>query len=188
MNSKITLRAAALGVAALAIGATGIAAGDEPGTTRAAETRPVVQRAENPVTIEHERGIVIEGTALLDGEPVGISLYENRDYGNELQVFFPETDEVGALAQENPFVIDGRVDVTVDVDGREVQVVGVVTETGTTRVVEPNQDAGEQRVVKGTHTVLDADLDLIAGGDRVTLETTGFAFDLDVRHVRLYGN
>ena len=50
------------------------------------------------------------------------------------------------------------------------------------------QDNGEQQISKGTHTVLDADLALTVGRYSVPLETNGFAFDLDVRHVQLYGN
>ena len=193
MNTNLALRAAAVSVAGLAlgavVGAAGIASGDErpassPEVTRA---RPAAQQVETPVTVEHQRGIVIEGTGVLDGEPVGISLYENAQHGNVLQVFFPETDEVGALEQDAPFVVDGRVDVTVNVDGRTVRLAGVVTETGTTKVVDSLQDAGEQQVAKGTQSVLDADLALTEGGRSVPLETNGFAFDLDVRHVQLYG-
>jgi hypothetical protein len=189
MNNKLALRAAALSVAALVIGAAGIASGDEQPASRAVGAPPpaAAQKAEKPVTIEHQRGIVIEGTAVLNGEPVGISLYENQLHGDVLQVFFPETDEVGALEQ-GPFVVDGRVDVTLDVDGRTVRLAGVVTETGETKVVEPVQDNGEQQVTKGTHTVLDADLALTVGRYSVPLETNGFAFDLDVRQVQLYGN
>ena len=190
MNTKLSLRAAAVGLAALVIGAAGIASGDESTATRAAVTppTPAVQKAEKPVTIEHERGIVIEGNAVLDREPVGISLYENAKYGNVLQVFFPETDEVGAVEQDAPFVVDGRVDVTVEVDGRSVRLAGVVAETGRTRVVEPLQDGGEQLVTKGTHAILDVDVALTVGDHSVPLEATGFAFDLDVRRVQLYGN
>lgn len=193
MNTKLALRAAAVSVAGVAlgavVGAAGIAWSDERPASSAPVTqaRPAAQQVETPVTVEHQHGIVIEGTGALDGEPVGISLYENAQYGNVLQVFFPETDEVGALEQEDPFVVDGHVDVTLDVDGRTVRLAGVVTETGRTKVIDSLQDAGEQQVAKGTQSVLDADLVLTDGGDSVPLEAKGFAFDLDVRHVQLYG-
>jgi hypothetical protein len=190
MNRKLALRAATLGVVAIAIGVAGVASGAEPTASSTAGAPPTtaLQQIEKPVTIEQQRGIVIEGTAVLNGEPVGISLYENEQYGNVLQVFFPESDEVGALEQEAPFVVDGRVDVTVDVDGRRARLAGVVTETGATKVVEPLQDGGEQQISKGTHYVLDAELALTVGRYSVPLETDAFAFDLDVRHVQLYGN
>ncbi|QNN52347.1 hypothetical protein [Nocardioides mesophilus] len=198
MNSKLTLRSLGLGLAALAIGATGatgVASGDEVSGSRAAGAPPTAATAalapmtvEKPVTIEQQRGLVIEATGVLDGEPVGVSLYENQKYGNSVQVFFPETDEVGAVEQSAPFVVDGRLDVTVDVDGRTVVLRGVVTETGTTKVVEPVQDNGEQIISRGTHSELQADLAITVGGLSTPLEASAFGFDLDVRRIQLYGN
>jgi hypothetical protein len=191
---KLTFHTLALSVVALGIGTAGVAVAEEsPSSTSPAGGPPtaVVQpmKAEPPVTLEQQRGLLIEASGTFEGQPVAVSLYQNQQYGNFLQVVFPESDVIGALEQSAPFVDNGVVDFAVDVQGENAVLAGTVTETEVTKVVEPLQDNGEQLVSKGTRTMLDADLTLTYRGVTIPLEAApAFSFDLDVRRVQLYGN
>lgn len=145
-----------------------------------------------PTSTQQEHGIVMEGTGAADGLEVMATLYENSRYGSSLQVVIgdPELDRIGFIEQAEAFVVDGRLDAEVVVDGKVASVTGTVERSGRpTKVVEPLQDAGEQIVVRGTHTQLAADVTLSYDGIDVPLEfAPAFAFDLETRSTSLYGN
>jgi hypothetical protein len=152
-------------------------------------TRPGQQSA--PTSVEHQRGVVIEAHGQHAGSPVAVYLYENSLYGGSVQVVLDaEQDLVGSVEQQAPFIVDGVLDVTVDVRGRSVVLSGTVADTGErVRDVDATQDAGEQIVTKGTRTQLLTDLSLTVDGVTVPLEAApAFAYDLEVRRVTLYGS
>ena len=145
------------------------------------------------VNVEHQRGIVLEGSGLAGDLPVAVTVYENSLHGNSIQLVLGDPDnggQIGFVEQADPFVVHGVLDATVDVDGRTVELTGTVEETGrTTKVTEPIQDAGEQVVSKGTHTQLLTDVTLSIDEESVALEfAPAFAYDLEIRKVALYGN
>lgn len=145
-----------------------------------------------PTTVEHEQGIVLEGSGATDGRTVMATLYENSRYGSSLQVVLgdPEEDRIGFVEQAGAFVVDGRLDVEVVVEGEVVSLTGTVEEAGKpTRITEPAQDAGEQLVIRGTNTQLRADVTVTYDGVEIPMEfAPAFAFDLETRRTTLYGN
>lgn len=180
--------AAALLIGGLATGGAALAADTSSG--QRTTTQPRTAEAETPTSTTQEQGLVIEAAGSAHGVDVQVYLYENQRYGNSLQVVLdPEADLIGWTEQAEPFVADGQVDVAVEIDGLPARLTGTVAGTDvTTKVVEPGQDGGEQRVVRGTHTQLDADLSLAYDGVTVPLEEApAFAFDLEVRSTTLYG-
>lgn len=187
MNSKLTLRTFAAGLVIAGLGVSGTALANDDGGARPAAGNT----HSTPVTVENQVGRVIEATGSADGLDVWLSLYENQKYGNSLQVVLgdPELDLIGAAEQTEAFVVDGQVDVTVTIDGKPGRLTGSVTEIGTSKMVEPIQDAGEQLVTKSRQTQLAAVLTLTYDGVRVPLEAApAFAYDNEVRRVALYGN
>lgn len=193
MKSINTLRALAVAAVLTAgIGTAANAANDSASTTptvvapKASDT--TTERT--PTSVEHQTGLLVEAYGEHDGTPVAVYLYENTLYGNSLQVVLDaEQDVIGSIEQEAPFVVDGVVDVTVDVQGREVVLSGTVADSGeSAKEVDPRQDGGEQIITKGTHTPLLADLTLTIDGVDVALEAApAFMYDLEVRKVTLYG-
>jgi len=187
MHTKHLARtvAAALLIGGLATGGAALAHDDSPAPTERDRTSQAT-----PTSTQVETGIVVEATGSYAGHDVLVLLYENERYGNSLQVVLdPENDVIGWTEQEAPFVVDGRVDTDVTVDGRTARLTGTVVRTGeTSKVVDPVQDGGEQIVTRGKHTQLDADLVLEFAGSSIPLEAApAFAFDLDVRRTTLYG-
>jgi len=187
--------ASVLGGAALAVALGAPLAGSiaatasEPGPTAPTATSDTAP----PTTTEHQSGVVLEGTADLGGQPVMVTVYDNSRYGSSIQVVIGDPDDGGVIGyaeQATPYVVDGRIDATIEVDGRPLTLVGTVTPSGRpARLVEPMQDGGEQLVTRGTHTDLVADVNLGYGGDTVAVAfAPAFAFDLEVRRVTLYGN
>ena len=199
MNTHAPVRALVIAAAlAAAVGTAAAASGQDaaPGSARTqvsavapSPTRPAEKQP--PTSVEHQSGLVVEGYAQHAGAPVAVYLYENSLYGSSLQVVLDaEQDLIGHVEQATPFVVDGQLDVTVDVRGRSVVLSGTVADTGElVKSVDPLQDAGEQVVSKGTRTRLAADLSLTVDGVTVPLEAApAFAYDLEVRKVTLYGN
>jgi hypothetical protein len=193
-STKIFIVAGSLLVAGLGI--AGAASADD--ASKAAQ-RPVSTAVTSAsadqlqVNVEHQRGIVLEGSGLAGDLPVAVTVYENSLHGNSIQVVLGDPDnggKVGFVEQAAPFVVDGVLDAAVDVDGRTVELTGTVEETGrTTRMTEPIQDAGEQVVSKGTHTQLLTHVTLSVEEQSVALEfAPAFAYDLEIRKVALYGN
>lgn len=193
MKTNISLRALALAAVLTAgLGTAATAAQDgPPSSAPAVAPTSVDSHAERtPTSVVHESGIVIEAHGEYAGTPVAVYLYENRTYGNSLQVVLdPERDLIGFVEQQAPFVVDGAVDVAVDVQGRSVVLTGTVADSGeAAKDVDPRQDGGEQIITRGTQTRLLADLSLTVDGVDVPLEAApAFAYDLEVRKVSLYG-
>jgi hypothetical protein len=176
--------APALAVAAIAIAGLG--------ATGAADAAPVAETtsaADTPTTVEIQRGLVLEGY----GDGVMVTVYENSRYGNSLQVVLGDPDEgghIGYAEQSAPYVVDGVLTATVEIDGFPATLSGTVTPTGRPeQLVEPMQDAGEQLVTRGTHTQLLTDVVLAYRGTVVPIAfAPAFAYDLEVRRTTLYGN
>lgn len=186
MNSKLTLRTLAAGLVIAGLGISGTALADS-----GAERGTDAKSTSTPVTVENQVGTVIEATGSAAGVDVWLSLYENQLHGNSLQVILgdPELDLIGATEQTAPFVVDGAVDVTVEIDGRPARLTGTVTEIGTSKMVEPVQDNGEQLVTRSRQTQLGAALTLTYDGVAVPLEAApAFSYDNEVRRVDLYGS
>ena len=184
--------ASVAGVAVLVAGGYAVAA--EPVRTSAPSTTSATVvgsvSAASPVRVEHEVGKVLEGYA--DGDtPVTVFLYENSLHGSSLQVVLgdPEDDNLASVDQEGAFIRDGRLDVTVDVNGTPVTLRGTVTDSGKpAKLVDPVQDNGEQLVMKGTNTPLATDVTVTVGSDSAPMDfAPAFAFDLQTRTVTLYG-
>ena len=142
---------------------------------------------DSPVRVEHEVGKVLEGYA--DG--VMVTLYENNLHGSSVQVVLgdPDDDNIGFVEQAGPFITDGVLDVTVDVNGTPVRFQGTVTEAGKpTKIGESLQDNGERIVIKGTNTPLATDVTVTVDGVSSPVEfAPAFGFDLESRKVTLYG-
>ena len=195
-TTRLVLVATTL-VAGLGIAGAAVAQGGEPHrttpetTTVAAPDRPTPP-AQNRPTVEQERGIVLEGSGEGGGLAVSATVYENDRYGNSVQVVLgdPDDDRIGYAEQEQPFLVDGHLTASVEIDGRTAVLSGTVVPSGRPeRLVDPGQDAGEQRVVRGTHTALVTDVVLTYDGTTVPLQfAPAFAYDLEVRSVDLYGN
>ena len=201
MNTHAPVRALVIATAlAAAVGTAAAASGQDadPGSGRTQVSSPTVApsparsaQKQPPTSVEHQSGLVVEGYAQHAGSPVAVYLYENSLYGSSVQVVLDaEQDLIGSVEQATPFVVDGELDVTVDVRGRSVVLSGTVADTGElVKSVDPLQDAGEQIVTKGTRTRLAADLSLTVDGVTVPLEAApAFAYDLEVRKVTLYGS
>jgi hypothetical protein len=193
-NSTKALIVASLLVAG--VGMAGAATADDaakPGQRQAPTVAKSDSADQGNVNVEHQRGIVLEGSGMAGDLSVAVTVYENSLYGNSIQVVLGDPDsggQIGFLEQAEPFVVDGVLHATIDVDGRAVDLTGTVEETGrTTKVTEPIQDAGEQVVSKGTHTQLLTDVAVSIDEDSVALEfAPAFAYDLEIRKVALYGN
>lgn len=194
MNTNLSLRAlavAAVLTAGLGTAATAVAQDGSPQSApTAARSAADTTSERTPTSVVHQSGIVIEAHGEHVGSPVAVYLYENSVHGNSLQVVLdPEQDVIGFVEQQTPFVVDGTVDVTVDVQGRSVVLSGTVADSGeAAKEVDPRQDGGEQIITRGTQTRLLADLSLTVEGVDVPLEAApAFAYDLEVRKVTLYG-
>lgn len=161
-----------------------------PTPQRVAAVTTIEASPDRPVRVEHQVGRVMEGTADA-GTPVMVTLYENSLHGSSLVVILggPDSESFGVVEQAGPFIEDGVLDETVDVDGTLVHLEGTVAESGKpTRIVEPIQDGGEQVVSRGTNTPLATDVTVTIGGTTSPVEfAPAFAFDLETRKVTLYG-
>lgn len=172
------------------LGVTGAAVADgSSGSTRSEAT---TSTAGPNTDVEIQRGIVLEGAGAIGDTPVAVTIYENDQHGSSVQVVVgdPEEDRIGFVEQAEPFVVDGVLHATVQVEGRAVEISGTVTESGRpARVTAPAQDAGEQIIDRGTHTPLATDVTLTYDGSTVPLTfAPAFAYDLETRTVTLYGN
>lgn len=141
--------------------------------------------------VELQQGLVLEGAGVAGGLAAMVTVYENSLHGNSVQVVLgdPEDDRIGFTEGTEPFVVAGVLSVTVQIDGRPAVLSGTVQEVGKPeKVVEPQQDGGEQIVTRGTHTQLLVDGTLTYDGTSVPLEfAPAFAYELEVLKVSLYG-
>lgn len=168
----------AAGLAAAGLGVAGAAFASVPS-----------EHAGPRTTVETQRGTVLE----CHGEGVQATVYENSKYGNSLVVIVgdPGDDLFGTIERDTPFIVDGRIDETVAVrGGHTATVAGTLAPTGKpNRITEPIQDAGEEIVNQGVNQPLAADLVVTVDGTAITVTCDpAFAFDLEVRRTRLYGN
>lgn len=181
-------RSAALAAAALAavaaLGAADVAAarpdrGDAPTTDTASATD------RGPV-VEHERGIVLEGSGRVGDLTASVTVYENSEHGNSVQVVLGD-ELIGYAEGTTPYLVSGALHATVPIDGKDAVVSGTLVESGQpTRVVEPLQDNGEQVVTRGTHIALVGEVSVTYDGVVVPLEVApAFRYDLETRRVRL---
>jgi hypothetical protein len=193
-NTKHFIVVGSLLVAGLGIAGAATADDASKPAQRPTPTAVPSGSADQPnVNVEHQRGIVLEGSGLAGDRPVAVTVYENSLHGNSIQVVLGDPDnggQIGFVEQAEPFVVDGLLNATVDVGGRSVELTGTVEETGrATKVTEPIQDAGEQIISRGTHTQLLTDVTLAFDGKSAALEfAPAFAYDLEIRKVGLYGN
>ena len=179
------------------LGVAGAAVAGTPENTRPTAASPAAAATatatENGnVRVETQHGLVLEGSGTLGGQPVMVTVYENSLHGSSVQVVLgdPEDDQIGYAEQAAPFVVDGVLDATVEIDGRLAHLEGSVQESGRpTKLTEPIQDAGEEIITKGTHTQLVTDVTIDYAGTTASLAfAPAFAFDLETRKVALYGN
>lgn len=185
-------------VAVLTLGGTATALADaNPVDSNAADTSAgsapttTSTTTDNGPVVEHQKGIVLEGTGKLGRRPVYVSVYENSLYGNTLQILIGDGANrlVGHRQTTRAFVTDGVLDVRVRIDGYVAVLSGTLAETGhPTLINESMNDAGQRIVTKGTNTPLLADVTLTYRGRtaRLAIETA-FAYDLTVKKVTLYG-
>lgn len=181
------------GLLAAAVGTGGgavAALGQESPAPRTSSAPPTSQ--ERGPTVEHESGVVLEGSATWDGLDVSITVYENARYGNEVVVVVGDPDEgglIGAAQSSDPFVVDGRLHAVVRVGGHDAVVAGTVTDGGRPeRFIDSVRDAGQRIVTRGTHTPLAVEATLSYRDQTVPVSfATAFAYDLRVQKVTLYG-
>jgi hypothetical protein len=188
-TKRFILVGAVLG-AALGLAGTAVAA-DAPSGAR--QTGSASGTTSGPNTnVEIQRGIVMEGTGVAGDLSATVTVYENSLHGNSIQVIIGDPDDgrIGYVEQAEPFVVDGVLHATVEIDGQTAELSGSVAQTGRpTKVMEPIQDSGEQLITRGTHTQLLANVTITCAGTSIPLEfAPAFAYDLEIRRVTLYGN
>jgi len=186
-NFRAAVAVAALAISAAGIGIAGAANAEEP-----ARASSSAVSAESVPTVDHQRGVVLEGTGSSGGLDVMVTVYDNSLYGSSVQVVLgdPDDDRIGYAEQGTPYVVDGQLNAGVEIEGRVVTLSGAVVETGRPeKLREPLQDGGEQIITRGTHTQLVTDVHLSVGDTVVPVTfAPAFAYDLEVRKVDLYGN
>lgn len=172
----------------LALGAVQASGDDAPvaelkagSSSRSTQAAVDDDRSKAPTT--SERGIVLEGTGTWRGRPVAIFVYENQRYGNSLQMVIGDPDgdhAIGAGEGRDPYVIDGVLDVGLEVDGDLAVVRGSVIESGDPRPATGSDTDGELVATTGTHTPLLVEATFDYRGETVDLRfATSFAYDLE---------
>jgi hypothetical protein len=134
----------------------------------------------------HERGTLIECTGTVGDTPVRANIYQNRTYGNflELLVHDGTKQEAGAsLEKRKPFVTGTKVRAAGKVGGHRLRITGTAKPTGEVkriREVIPN-DGGMRIVTTGTHRLLAPVLTASYDGETGTLTCdNAFHFRLKV--------
>ena len=182
MQSITTTRSLILGsvlAGALTLGAVQMAAGDSGSPNeRTNATSPrsarVATDVDQPTTkTVRERGIVLQGSGTWRGQLVEIFVYENRFYGNSLQIVIGDRagePAIGGGEGRDAYVIDGVLNVGLEVDGDLAVVKGSVTPKGVPqRVTEPTPD-GELVASRGKHTPLSVKATFQYRGETVDLK------------------
>lgn len=164
----------------LAVAATTALVGLGAGTASAQTPDPMAEGT------THERGTLIECTGEVGDTPVRVNIYQNRTYGNYLELLVHDgtKQEAGAsLERRKPFVTGAKVRAAGEVGGHRMTVSGSAKPTGETkrvREVIPN-DAGMRIVTTGTHRLLAPVLTARYDGDTGTLTCdNAFHFRLKV--------
>ncbi|WP_028644339.1 hypothetical protein [Nocardioides sp. URHA0020] len=141
--------------------------------------------------VTHERGIVLGCTGRLGQRAVLANLYENRTYGNFLEIQVGEGDGAGEVNVSRQvakrFVVKGRVRAHAVLAHHRVAVRGTAVRTShVTPVHEVVEDAGLRIVSDGTHTRLRTKLTLIYGKRATKLACSdAFVYDLTVTKTSL---
>ena len=138
-----------------------------------------------------ERGTLIECVGKAGAVPVRANIYQNRTYGNHLELLVNDgtRKEAGtSLQQRRPFVTGSEVRAAGKVGGRRMVISGTAAPTGEVkriREVIPN-DGGMRIVSRGTHALLDAVLTVRYDGHAGALTCDrAFRFDLRVTKTSL---
>ncbi len=136
---------------------------------------------------ERERGIVIECTGKAQGVRVWTSVYENRPYGNTVQVVIGDPDDGNGNLRntDERFLVDGSVKASLTVNGKKAVVKGTAERYGArTKVYEEYDDAGFLIKTRGFHRKLRTDLVAKYAGTVVPLTCDpAFYYDLEVKKI-----
>ncbi|MDZ5623657.1 hypothetical protein SFC88_22715 [Nocardioides sp. HM23] len=191
MRSTTATRSLILGgvlAGALALGAVQASGDDGPGAEQKASSssssaQAAVDKDQSKASTVSERGIVLEGTGTWRGQPVAVFVYENRKHGNSLQMVIGDPDgkhAIGAGEGRDPYVIDGVLNVGLEVDGDLAVVKGSVTESGDPRPATESAPDGELNTTTGTHTPLLVQATFEYRGETVDLSfSKSFEYDLE---------
>ena len=173
------MRSTQLITSALAVAATSalVGLGTAPGNAQIPDSM-------QPGTAR-ERGALIECTGRAGKTPVLVNIYQNRTYGNYLEMTVDDGTpaEVSRVVESRTKFITGpKVRAASKIGGRKILIAGTAKQTGKTRKVnEVVEDAGYRIVSKGTHKLLKPVLTVTYGGrtGRLTCDNA-FLFDLKV--------
>ncbi|KQW52977.1 hypothetical protein ASC77_01330 [Nocardioides sp. Root1257] len=168
---------------ALAVAATSalIGLGTAPGSAQTLDPKPDPMQ---PGT-SREVGKVLECTGSAGRTPVRANLYQNKTYGNFLEVLVNDgrAGEAGASREAaKPFVVGTKVRAAARIDGTRIVIKGLARPTGEVKKVkEVVEDAGLRIVSAGTHRLLEPVLTVSYDGrtGRLTCDSA-FAFNLKV--------
>ena len=142
------------------------------------------QADEPTTTITHERGVLVECSGTIRDRAVFASLYENRTFGNEIQVLIGDDDgQVGGNRRDPDGFVDGRrVRGSMKVGSDRAVIAGTAPRTDVVVPVdEVYDDAGMRITTTGRHRLLDADLTLNWRHRTVPLDCeTAFRYALTV--------
>jgi hypothetical protein len=183
------MRSTQLITGALAVAATSalIGLGAAPGNAQLPDGQ-----TPDPMTlgVTHESGRLLECTGTAGTTPVRANLYQNRTYGNHLEILVHDgTPEEAGVSRESarPFIVGHQVRARASIKGRTVTISGTAKPTGKVeRVHEVVEDAGLRIVSKGTHKLLRPVLTVRYAGrsGRLTCDQA-FAFALKVTKTSL---
>lgn len=185
LGAILGLTATAVTGLALALPTGATATASEPGDPTPTPTgTPTSEPTEPTSETTQEKGVLIECAGTWRDQPVTVSVYENRTYGNELLVAvgaedaesFWITNPGGRMVRRGELQQEGRM------DGRRVVLAGQVVRDGEpVEVHEEREDAGQHIVVDGVHKPLAADLVLTWKKRNADLDCdNAFRYDLTV--------
>lgn len=201
MRTTTTTRSLILGgvlTGALTLGAVQLASGDDGTATQQQETsssehtvraapQKDQQKGEPKATTIRERGIVLEGAGTWRGRPVKVFVYENQHFGNSLQMVVGDPDgkhAIGAGGGRDAYVVDGVLNVGLDIGGDLAVVKGTVEGNGAPKPATAEAPDGELVSSTGTHTPLLVEATFEYRGETVDLQFAK-AFEYDLRSTRV---
>lgn len=185
LGAVLGLTATAVTALALTLPTGSTANASEPGDPTTTPTgTPTSDPTEPTSETTQEKGALLECAGSWKDQPVFVSVYENRTFGNELvvavgaedQESFWITNPEGRMVRRGEIQQEGRM------DGRLVVLAGRVTRDGEpVEVHEEREDAGQHIVVDGIHKPLDSDLVLTWKKRNADLDCdNAFRYDLTV--------
>lgn len=182
-ESDTDMRSTQLLTGALAVVATSALVGlSAPSIAHVPDSSPSRSSA---AASTREHGALLECTGTAGTVPVRANLYQNRTYGNFLEVLLNDgTDaETGrSLQTRKPFLAGTQVRAAARVAGHRLVIRGTAKPTGQNRKVhEVIEDAGYRVTSTGTHRLLRPRLSVTYGGETGRLSCDrAFVFDLKV--------